>query len=178
MRRFGAFTRIVLHLRITWFSKKVMNIRPLKPEDKNEIIRLHMALFYPEFPKDELEQEGADMLRADPQFWMTLVAEYPLGTLCGYICGSIRDETPILGRMKIGYVEAWYVDPGMRQQGIGTALYQQLEQWFRERGCRLARSDTDLENQISVNAHTRQGFSVSDRVIEFTKPLGQSDEIN
>ena len=83
-----------------------MTIRPLKPIDKSEIARLHIALFGDEFPQDELVQEAADMFRADPNYWMTIVAEESPGKLCGYICGSIKEETPIVGRTRIGYVEA------------------------------------------------------------------------
>ncbi|MBN2010839.1 GNAT family N-acetyltransferase [candidate division KSB1 bacterium] len=152
----------------------MMTIRPLKPDDKNEIIRLHKTLFFPEFSEDELKHEAADMLRADPNYWMTIVAEEKPGKLCGYICGSIRQETPIIGRIKVGYVEAWYIEPDKQQQGIGTALYQTLEQWFLQQGCDIAKSDTDLQNDASINAHKRQGFAVSDRIVKFTKKLGDA----
>ena len=43
---------------------------------------------------------------------------------------------------RIGYLEAWYVDPDWRNQGMGRALVEQAEAWARAEGCVEMASDT------------------------------------
>ena len=34
----------------------------------------------------------------------------------------------------VGYIEGWYVDPDLRQKGLGGLLFQAAEDWARSEG--------------------------------------------
>lgn len=69
----------------------------------------------------------------------------------------------------VGYLEAWYVDPDQRGQGIGRALVTAAEEWAVSQGCREMASDADLDNLISQQAHQRLGYAEVGRVVQFCK---------
>jgi len=149
-------------------------IRPLQSTDGTEIIRFQKALFH-DYPPDEIEEESKLLLKANPAHWQTFVAEVNEHHLAGYICGSVKIVSEIVSQMRIGYVESWYVDIEYRRKGIGRMLYQTLEAWFRKMNCVQAMSDTNLENDISVKAHSGIGFKESERLILFTKKMGNDN---
>ena len=71
----------------------------------------------------------------------------------------------------VGYLEAWYVDPDVRRQGVGRALVAAAEAWARGRGSREIASDARLDNVVSHAAHRRAGYEEVDRVVQFRKIL-------
>jgi aminoglycoside 6'-N-acetyltransferase I len=98
------------------------------------------------------------------------VCERPEGKLAGFLELSVRNfaeecagATP--------YVESWYVDADVRQQGIGRALMQAAEEWARTHGYPEMASDAVLENEVSHRAHKAAGFTEVERIVVFRKPL-------
>ncbi len=91
--------------------------------------------------------------------WLTLLAKSGTKVL-GFIIGSIESEEALLLN-KIGKLEDWFVEPALRGQGIGTKLYNELEKWFKGKGCKQVRSETWQGNAVSMKAHEQAGFFIS-----------------
>ncbi len=106
---------------------------------------------------------------SDGQAWKIFVAKEDKSLVVGFIIGSVEaDDALVFGR--IGTLEDWYVKEEFRGKGIGTMLYEKMEQWFVENGCSQIRSDTWEGNKSSLQAHHKMGFFVSG--IQFRKKLG------
>ena len=88
--------------------------------------------------------------------------------IAGFIIGSIStDEELVLGNM--GRLEDWFVTPGFRKQGTGVDLYNELEKWFKAKGCKQVTSGTWEGNDLSIAAHEKPGFFISE--ITFSKKI-------
>jgi aminoglycoside 6'-N-acetyltransferase I len=137
-----------------------MSIRPLRPTDQSKWLRLRRAL-WPD-PEEDLEQEmeviGADLSR-QPVF----VAQRPEGGLCGFVEVTIHSSAPGCTSARIGYLEAWYVDPDWRRQGLGRRLVETAEAWAKSQGCREMASDTSPDYPLSPAAHTGVGYQEVER---------------
>jgi aminoglycoside 6'-N-acetyltransferase I len=95
--------------------------------------------------------------RGHGEQYMTLVAESEPGRIVGVIIGSTEDdEWDVL--TPIGILEDWFVTEDHRRTGVGSMLYQRLEEWFRSRGCRQVKSDTWMTNHLSRDVHGALGF--------------------
>lgn len=70
------------------------------------------------------------------------------------------------------YVEGWWVDPDLRKQGIGRALFAAIESWCREHGFTELASDARVDNLDSQAAHAALGFEPTERLQFLRKPLG------
>jgi aminoglycoside 6'-N-acetyltransferase I len=58
----------------------------------------------------------------------------------------------------VAFLEGWYVVPGRRRQGVGSALIAASEAWARAHGCREFASDALADNDVSLRAHRALGF--------------------
>jgi aminoglycoside 6'-N-acetyltransferase I len=63
------------------------------------------------------------------------------------------------------------VDPDVRRRGYGGALLAAAENWARGRGYTEIASDALLDNSVSLEAHTRSGYEVVERIVQFRKSL-------
>ena len=100
--------------------------------------------------------------------WKILVAKTPAGKIAGFIIGSIsEDEHLVLGNM--GKLEDWFVEPEFRKEGTGLILYNELEKWFKAKGCKQVTSGTWEGNDLSIAAHKKAGFFISE--ITFSKKI-------
>ncbi len=135
----------------------MVTIRLLQEQDEAEWMRLRFAL-WPDYPRADMLAEMA-VLRADPEHQPVFVAEDPDGGLCGLMEVAIHTSAPGCTTNLIGYLEAWYVDPAWRKQGIGRQLVAAAEAWARSQGCCEMASDTDLGYPLSPRAHTHLGYA-------------------
>jgi aminoglycoside 6'-N-acetyltransferase I len=71
----------------------------------------------------------------------------------------------------VAFIEGIYVVPERRRQGVANALIAAVEQWARDQGLHELASDALLENSQSHAMHRALGFSETERVIYFRKPL-------
>lgn len=152
-----------------------MVIRPVQPSDADEWLRLRMAL-WPDATPDKEAQEIAHFLAvparpALPTLHAVFVCPRTEAGLCGLVEVSIRPYADGCETTDVGYLEAWYVDPDARGQGIGRALVTAAEEWARNQGCREMASDTDLTNYVSQAAHQQLGYVETGRVVQFCKVL-------
>jgi aminoglycoside 6'-N-acetyltransferase I len=89
----------------------------------------------------------------------------------GFIELSIRPFADGCDSRPIPHVEGWYVEPNARRQGVARALMERVQEWARERGFYELASDTEVENEPSLQAHARCGFAETERLVKFRKQL-------
>lgn len=150
-----------------------MHIRPVEPHDRAEWLRLLKGLYAGSREEDHLP--SIDAFLSDTSIDELLPAEVFVceragGGLTGFLELSVREyaegcsgPTP--------YVESWYVDPDVRDAGIGRGLMAAAEEWARERGYREMASDALLDNTSSHQAHQALGFEEVERAVHFRKRL-------
>ena len=114
---------------------------------------------WPHYNEPDMEIEIRDVLATiDRQ--PVYVAVVPDGSLCGLMETNIRPWAEGCATDRVGYLEAWYVDPAWRRYGIGRRLVEAAEAWARAQGCTEMASDTDDGYPISPQAHGRLGYIV------------------
>ena len=146
-----------------------MRIRPMEPKDRQEWIRLRLALF-PDHNVADLAREAAE-IAADPARQCVFFAEDDSGQLVGLVEGRIRPIVDGCRTENVGYLEAWYVEPTIRRKGIGRDLVAAVQAWAMSRGCRELASDCELHNDVSQAAHRAIGFEETLRLIHFRRDI-------
>jgi aminoglycoside 6'-N-acetyltransferase I len=137
-------------------------------EDKNEWLRMRLALWPDNTPEDALAE--MDEFLADPST-PVFVAVRENGKLGGFLEGGLRKYAEGCDASPVGYIEGWFVDEDLRGQGVGGALVQAMEAWAREQGYTEIASDTWLDNETSIRAHLALGYEESERLVHFRKSL-------
>jgi cytosine/creatinine deaminase len=149
----------------------MMHIRPAAPSDSAEWLRMRSALWPEEQPGEhaaEIERYFAGQLREPLE---VLLAVDEAEHAHGFAELSIRAYAEDCETDRVAFLEGWYVDPGMRQQGIGSALVAAAEAWARDRGCTEFASDALIDNEVSARAHEALGFVETARLRCFRKDL-------
>jgi aminoglycoside 6'-N-acetyltransferase I len=158
-----------------------MIIRPAELADKAEWLRMRLALWPDEEsgPDSSTEKEAEEIERflagyPLPMLMAAFVCDRPEGGLCGLVEVAIHESAPGCETDRIGYIEAWYVDPDWRGRGVGRALVGRAEAWARAAGCREMASDTTPFYPLSPAAHEALGYEEVERY--FRKDLDQDNE--
>lgn len=73
----------------------------------------------------------------------------------------------------VGYLEGLFVVDDFRHQGIARKLVAACEKWAAFKGCTEFASDCELDNTNSLAMHLKLGFTEANRIICFTKKLGE-----
>jgi aminoglycoside 6'-N-acetyltransferase I len=115
-----------------------------------------------------------DAYFATPHSGITFVMERIEEGLCGFIEVSRRDYAEGCKTSPVAYIEGWYVDTDSRRHRLGTCLVQAAEAWARQQGLKEIASDTQIENAVSIHAHTRLGYEEVERIVCFRKALDAS----
>ena len=100
-----------------------------------------------------------------------LVVDRGNGSLAGFVEIGSRNYAEGCESTPVAYLEGWYVDPDVRRAGVGASLVEAAETWAREHGYSEIASDTELDNDVSLQAHTALGFEEVERQICFRKRL-------
>jgi GNAT superfamily N-acetyltransferase len=107
---------------------------------------------------DRVEHPTTWPARFDVSRWGVLAAVNGEQRLGGAI---IAVDTPGLalldGRADLALLWDIRVSPGARRKGIGSALFDAVEQWARSRNCREVRVETQNTNLIACRFYERQG---------------------
>ena len=144
------------------------SIRRATHEDIPEWLRMRQALWSTS-PLADLRW-GMDEVLSDPR-QVVFFAVREDGSPCGFVEAGTREYGEGCETSPVGYLEGWYVDEDMRQQGIGRMLFSTAEDWARSLGMTEIASDTWLENETSIIAHLNMGYQEMERLVHFVKRL-------
>jgi len=143
-------------------------IRRATHEDKSSWLQMRQRL-WPEAPIEYLTFDMDDKL-ANRDYIIFLASNAEQGPVA-FIEAGLRGYAEGCETSPVGYIEAWYVDEHARGQKLGRELILAAEHWAREKGCTEMASDTWLENEASITAHLRLGYSEVERLVHFAKRL-------
>jgi len=150
-----------------------MQVRLATHADAEAWLAMRAAL-WPDAGLDDLRVEVAAFFGADIKpdaLHRVFVAEAGDGGLVGMLELSLRSYADGCDSSPVPYIEAWYVAPAVRRQGIGGALVKAAEEWARANGHTEMASDALLDNHVSERAHAALGFEEVERAIRFRKSL-------
>ena len=124
------------------------------------------------FPESSFEDElnfHKSVLESEKEIGLLYQVE---GRSVGYMNLSIRsdyvngaDTSPVV------FVEAIYVLPEYRAQGIGRKFLEYAETFAKQQGITQLASDCYIDNTASENFHKNCGFIEKERVICFVKDI-------
>lgn len=143
-----------------------LTIRPLRRTDHPEWLRMRRALWpdcAPAMHRLEMKEQSA---RSHRRAVLVLDRGESLG---GFIELSVRSRVDGSLSSRVGFVEGWYLDPGLRRQGWGRQLIAAAEHWTAARGLTELASDAELDNSGSIAAHQAAGFRETFRLVHFLK---------
>ncbi len=85
-----------------------------------------------------------------------LVAETEKGKLAGFIAGEVRAWE--FGQPAAGWVFAIQIDPKLRLEGVGTALFEALVARFKAAGVKRVRTLVDRKDHLILSFFRAQGM--------------------
>lgn len=100
------------------------------------------------------EEAWEEHLRDDmwgKEDWHIVVAEADAKVI-GMMIGSLRDPYPVFEPERYGFVADAVVDPAARRSGVGRALFEALQAWYREQGV------SHVELMVAHNNPASQAF--------------------
>jgi aminoglycoside 6'-N-acetyltransferase I len=146
-----------------------MKIRPATATDKQEWQRLR-TLLWPEQPADhgvEIDRYFAEQ----SVYTTTFVIELSENQLGGFIEMRIRNYAEGCSSDLVAYIEGWYVEADLREQGLGGQLIMVAEEWARQQGLTEIASDCLINNEVSLKAHLALDFEEVERIVCLRKSL-------
>lgn len=94
------------------------------------------------------------------------------GAYQGFIMVTLRqDYVEGSETSPVGYIEGIYVTEAYRRKGVAAKLVAAAEAWAKEKGCMEMGSDSEIENQMSIDFHKSVGFRETERLVCFIKKL-------
>ena len=115
--------------------------------------------------KELLDKEDAAVFLAEAE-----------GEAIGFAqCQLRRDYVEGTGSSPVGYLEGIFVREEYRRRGIAKELLEACEAWAGDFGCSEFASDCELTNYESFRFHLALGFLEANRIICFTKKIGESE---
>jgi len=146
-----------------------MEIRKAVFADVSAVTELALQL-WPENEFSELAKEVSETIfNPDAAFFLAFQGEQPIGFAQ---CQLRRDYVEGTESSPVGYLEGIFVAEGFRKSGIARKLLSACESWAKEKGCTEFASDCELGNTQSLKFHLCVGFQEANRIICFTKKLG------
>lgn len=149
-------------------------IRLIGTEDRNEWLRMLTALR----PTDTGLRQHAEAFFAGSSVIKAVFVKDRSGEpgkesahLGGFLELSERQYAPGCQTTPVAFIEGWYVDGDLRNQGVGRALVAAAEKWARRKGHAEMASDLVLGNDISLNAHLALGYREVERLVALAKRL-------
>lgn len=152
-------------------TRPPLEIREAGTADLDEIVELWKEFMDYHRQRDPFFTRSADGHRRFRSFvadnlgspdWVVLVAieaDRPVG----YLMATVLEYPPVLEVKRHGFVQDTAVTEVARRHGVGSALYERAERWFRKRGI------TRIELNVAAANHTSQ---------EFWRRLGFTDSIH
>ena len=128
---------------------------------------------YPNLDPCEIDEwfDVADEGGTHPVGAAVFVADRGDRALCGFVEIGSRTYAEGCESTPVAFLEGWYVDSDVRRTGVGTELICAAEARAVAHGYSEMTSDTELENDISLDAHLALGYEEVERQICFRKRL-------
>lgn len=150
-------------------TEQNFRVRKLEEDDIGGWFRLRQHL-WDEMSDEENRSEMSGIYENfDTQ--LVLVAETTGGNLIGFLEASIRPFVEDCHSENVGYLEGWWIEPEYRRSGIGKQLVVTAEAWARNKGCMEMASDSEIGNDVSLEAHLRLGYEETSRLVHLRKDL-------
>lgn len=146
-----------------------MNIRNATVADAGQWSLMRTALW-----PDTTDQHRAEIQAFFDGQAIDIVQVYVVevaGDVVGFIELNIRNFAEGSRQSAVPYVEGWYIKPQYQGQHYGCALMARAEQWALSLGFNELASDTEIDNDKSIQLHKRLGFQETERVVCFLKSL-------
>ena len=143
-----------------------ITVRRANASDNPEWLRMRQLLWPDEI--ENLSFEEMNGILADPML-PVFVAVRPDGRLGGFLEAGTRKYAEGGESSPVGYIEGWFVDPDLREHGVGRALVRAAEAWAQTNGFVEMGSDTWEDNEISIIAHKKMGYEEIERLVHFLK---------
>ncbi|NOX41201.1 MAG: GNAT family N-acetyltransferase, partial [Alphaproteobacteria bacterium] len=126
----------------------------------------------PDYWQDIFERYAAR--RTDQRFFLIAEAEAPSPEfpLLGYIVGEVRGWE--FGSEPCGWIFAFSVEPGTRQQGIGEHLFEAISHQFKSAGVKTMRTMVPRQNRLHMAFFRSEGM-VAGPYIQLEKELDDFD---
>ena len=133
-------------------------IRSAKPEDCNQLVPLLVELGYEISEKELLSQ--ADIY-IDSESCTLLVFETDEGSISGFIAGHIFPLIHQTGY--VGRIMAFIVGEKFQSSGIGSALLDGLESWFKENKCLRFEVNSGDHRNVAHEFYQSKGYEIDER---------------
>ena len=127
------------------------------------------TLLFPDSPFEDELRFHKEILSAQKEMGLLyqindkIVGFMNISIRSDYVNGT--DTSPVV------YIEAIYVLPECREQGIGKKFIAYAETYAKQMGIKQLASDCFIDNTISENFHKGCGFVEKERVICFVKDV-------
>lgn len=146
-----------------------MNIRKAAQTDVPAAAELARML-WPDNTAPEMSDMFSQLLsRSDAAVFLAESENQPIGFAQ---CQLRRDYVEGTDSSPVGYLEGIFVREEYRRSGIAKSLLAACEAWATEMGCTEFASDCELSNLHSLRFHLALGFAEANRIICFTKKIG------
>jgi aminoglycoside 6'-N-acetyltransferase I len=146
-----------------------MQIRRIREDDRAEWVRMR-SILWPDESGDH-ERETQRFFTHPNNSLATFVIDRLDGRLGGFIELGQRPYAEGCIGSPVPFIEGWYVDEDLRGKGFGAALIEACERWALDLGFKEIASDTEIENEASIQAHKALGYSEETRIVCFRKLL-------
>ena len=159
-------------------TEKVINFMRTVGEVKNkeelkemisslsDIPNMTLTLFYGGLLEHHGEEgDGTVLSKKDAKVteqFIYLIDNKAVGLLT---CSIKREYVAGCNTNKVAYLEGLYVLPEYRRQKIGSKLLDHFKLWAKNKGCKEMASDIEIENDISLQFHKKNGFEVVETTI-------------
>lgn len=143
-----------------------MLIRPIRRTDRDEVVRMRMALW-----PDSTPEEVDALLERPHEAYTVLVAVRADGRLAAFAEVGTRAYAEGCDTSPVAYLEGIWVDRDARRSGVAVGLVRQAEAWARSRGLTEMASDAEIANRVSLQFHRAAGFQEVERIVCFRRDL-------
>ena len=147
-----------------------MIIRPYRPDDRREWLRMRRTL-WPDIPARDAEVREADEWLSRKDAAVIIAQREGEDGLVGFAEVGERPYADGCDTSPVAFLEGWYVDSHIRNQHVGKTLIEAVEAWARINGYRELASDSLLEEIAAHKAHLAVGFEEVERAVRFRKAL-------
>jgi ribosomal protein S18 acetylase RimI-like enzyme len=143
-----------------------IKIRKATIDDIEAISELNLLIADHHADIDSFYARGEEVNKTFPSFLgedlaketsINLVAETD-GKIVGWFSGSIKREAPHLSEKTLGHIGSAFILPEYRRKGIAKLMFQEIVNWFKEKGAKMVDLSVDGRNLEGLRVWEGLGF--------------------